>query len=64
MKGMEKKGYMQGDMNPTVSDYQRPNSSFAESQFGTTTEYVARQDKQINRAASDIRKQSYKGRYE
>lgn len=62
-EGMSRKGYDQGDMNPVVSDYQKPVSSFAESQFGTTTEYISRQDKHVNKAASDVRKQAYKGRY-
>lgn len=62
-EGMSKKGYDQGNMSPTVSDYQKPASNFAESQFGTTTDYINRQDSFVNKGASDLRKQAYKGRY-
>lgn len=60
---MNKKGYNQGDMKPTVDDYQKPMSTFSQTQFGNTTEYVSRQEKTQSREASDIKKQSYKGRY-
>ena len=60
---MAKEGYIQGDMSPRVEDYQKPMSSFAEGQFGGTTEYIARQDKFIEKEAKELNKQSYKGRY-
>jgi len=60
---MDKAGYSQGDMSPKVEDYQRPMKSYSQENFSKTTEYVERQDVQQDRAASDIRKQGYKGRY-
>ena len=60
---MAHKGYSQGDMSPVVEDYQRPLKSFSQEGFSKTTEYVERQDKHIDKAASDIRKQAYLGRY-
>lgn len=60
---MNKKGYKQGDMTPTVEDYQKPESSYPERQAGKTTEYISRQDKRQNEMSKDISKQHYKGRY-
>lgn len=60
---MAKKGYVQGEMSPTVNDYERPESNFSQAGFSKTTEYLARQDKFVNKEASDIRKQAYQGRY-
>jgi hypothetical protein len=63
MDKLSKAGYVNGDMSPHVSDYQKPMSAFAESQYGTTTDYIARQDRHQEGMAKDIKKQSYKGRY-
>lgn len=63
MDKMSKAGYVQGDMSPHVEDYQRPASTYAEHQYGTTTEYIARQDRQLNGEAKQLRSHSYKGRY-
>ena len=60
---MEKKGYMQGDMNPVVEDYQRPAKDYSQEGFSKTTQYMERQDKHQGMAASDIKKQAYSGRY-
>lgn len=60
---MEKKGYVQGDMKPSVEEYQKPMSNYSQSQFGKTTEYMSRQDKIQNKEASEIKGQAYKGRY-
>lgn len=62
-ENMAKKGHHQGDMSPTVSDYELPHKAFAESGFGETTHYIERSDKRQDKMASDIRKQHYKGRY-
>ena len=62
-ESMAKAGYIQGEMAPKVEDFQRPEASFAEKQFGTTTDYIERQDRFIDKEASEIRKQDYKGRY-
>lgn len=60
---MSKRGYEQGDMNPTVESYQKPEKDFAERGFSKTTEYVERQDKRQSEMARDVNKQSYQGRY-
>lgn len=62
-EGMSHAGYMQGDMSPKVKDYQRPKSDFSQEGFSKTLEYVERQDKHQKKAAHDIRKQGYMGRY-
>lgn len=60
---MSHRGVVQGEMNPTVEDYQSPMKSYSQENFSKTTEYVERQDEQRNRAASDVKKQQYQGRY-
>ncbi len=60
---MAKAGYAQGDMSPHVEDYQSPMASFSQEGFNKTTQYIERQDKHRNRAASDVKKQAYVGRY-
>ena len=60
---MSKAGYTQGDMNPHVEDYQKPEKDFAERGFSKTTEYVERQDKRQSGMASGLNKQAYNGRY-
>lgn len=62
-ESMSKRGYTQGDMSPSVKDYQKPEGDFAERQFGKTTEYVERQDKMQSGMAKGLNKQSYSGRY-
>lgn len=60
---MSKKGYTQGDMNPHVEDYQKPEKDFAERGFNKTTEYIERQDRSQSMMEKDVSKQSYQGRY-
>ena len=60
---MSKHGYTQGDMKPTVEDYQKPEKDFAERGFSKTTDYVERQDKRQSGMSKDLDKQSYSGRY-
>jgi len=60
---MSHKGHAQGNMSPTVEDYQKPESQFPEHQFGKTLEYIERQNKHQGMMAKDINKQSYSGRY-
>ncbi len=60
---MSKRGYTQGDMSPTVEDYQKPESNFAERGFSKTLEYVERHDKFEGKEAKEIKKQGYMGRY-
>ena len=56
-------GNMPGDMSPKVEDYQKPMSNYSQEPFGKTLNYVERQDSHQNKAASDLKKQAYKGRY-
>jgi len=60
---MSHRGHDQGNMSPTVEDYQRPASDFSQAQFGKTLEYIERQDKRQGEMAHDIKKQGYQGRY-
>jgi len=60
---MAKHGHTQGDMKPTVEDYQKPEKDFAERGFSKTTEYVERQDERQSGMAKGVEKQAYKGRY-
>jgi hypothetical protein len=56
-------GYAQGDMNPHVHDYQKPENDFAERGFSKTLEYIERQDRMQSGMAKGLNKQSYVGRY-
>lgn len=62
-KSMDKMGYEQGNMKPTVDNYQRPAKVYSQEGFSKTTEYVARNDATQTKYATDIKKQAYKGRY-
>jgi hypothetical protein len=63
MSDMGKKGHNQGDMSPTVKDYQKPESVYPETGFSKTTQYIERNDKRQNEMSKDIKKQHYVGRY-
>ena len=60
---MKEYGNKQGDMSPTVEDYQKPMKDYSQSGFSQTTKYIDRQDKFVGKESSQIRKQDYKGRY-
>jgi hypothetical protein len=60
---MDKAGYVQGDMSPKVEDYQRPQAAYSQEDFNKTTQYVERNNATQVKAAHDIEKQAYKGRY-
>ena len=60
---MDKKGYAQGDMKPEVKDIHLKESAYSQRGFSKTTEYISRQDAHQGKAARDVEKQSYKGRY-
>jgi hypothetical protein len=64
MAKMNREGYDQGNMSPKVESYQRPSGSLAGNQPGKTVDYIARQNAMVNKEASDVRKQDYKGRYQ
>ena len=54
---------MQGDMKPEVKSYQPSEREFAGME-GKTLNYVERRDKIQSEAASKIKSQAYKGRYD
>ena len=60
---MAHKGYHQGDMSPTVEDYQKPMSNYSQEGFSKTTAYQERHNAYEAKEAKDIKKQAYKGRY-
>lgn len=49
---------------PMTKDYQQADNQFAGNQFGTTLNYMKRQDKIQEKAAGKVKQQNYKGRYE
>lgn len=63
MNKMSKKGYVQGEMSPTVEDYQKPMNNYSQEGFSKTTAYEERHNAFNAKEASEIKKQSYKGRY-
>lgn len=52
------------DMSVKVKDYQPGQKEFAGAMMGKANEYMARTDKRMNKDASQVRKQAYKGRYD
>lgn len=60
---MAKAGYAQGDMSPKVEDYQKPTSTYSQTGFSKTTEYIERHNSFDGKEAAEIRKQGYMGRY-
>lgn len=60
---MSKMGDKQGNMSPHVADYQRPASNFSQHDLNMTTQYIERQNKHVAKECSEIKKQSYQGRY-
>lgn len=60
---MAMRGLDQGDMSPTIKDYQRPESDFSQEGFSKTLKYIERQNKFQATEASTIEKQAYEGRY-
>lgn len=60
---MSKRGVDQGDMNPTVESYQKPEKAFSQRDENKTTEYIERQDRRQDEMAKDVDKQAYRGRY-
>lgn len=62
-ENLGRKGYDQGNMAPDVEDFQKPMADFAEEGFSKTTQYIERKNGLEKKAANDIKKQHYKGRY-
>lgn len=56
-------GNKDGDMSVKVKDYQSAEKEFAGAMMGKTNEYMERTDKIMNKAASKIKGQAFKGRY-
>jgi len=63
MSKMSNAGKDQGNMSPKVEDYARPQAAYSQEGFSKTTQYIERQDAHQVKAARDIEKQAYKGRY-
>lgn len=60
---MAMRGHDQGDMSPSVKDFQRPEKVFSQEGFSKTLDYIERQNNFTGKEASTIDKQAYKGRY-
>lgn len=60
---MKEYGNKQGDMSPTVEDYQKPMKDYSQSGFSKTTQYISRQDNFVSKESSQVKRQDYKGRY-
>jgi len=60
---MAMRGHNQGDMSPSVKDYQKPTDDFSQEGFSKTLDYIERQDKRQSGMSKGINKQSYVGRY-
>jgi hypothetical protein len=60
---MAMKGLDQGNMEPHLKDYQRPEKVFSQEGFSKTLEYIERQNNFTGKEASRIEKQAYMGRY-
>lgn len=56
-------GVNQGDMQPHVEDYSMNPKDFSQEGFSRTLDYIERQDAFVARESADIKRQSYKGRY-
>ena len=52
------------DMSVKVKDYQPGQKEFAGAMMGKANEYMARTDRRMNKDASQVKKQAYKGRYD
>lgn len=50
-------------MSVKVKDYQPGEKQFAGSMMGTTNNYIERTDRHMDKAASKVKGQAYKGRY-
>lgn len=57
------KGYNQGEMKPTVDDYQKPMNNYSQTDFMKTDMYIERHDKFEGKECSKVKSQDYKGRY-
>jgi hypothetical protein len=62
-ESMKHAGYRLGDMSPHVEDYQKPHKDYSQEGFSRTDAYIERQDKFQAKESSEIKRQSYQGRY-
>lgn len=53
----------QGSDKVEKKDYQPPANQFAGSMMGKANDYMGRTDATMNKAASKVKGQAYKGRY-
>jgi hypothetical protein len=60
---MAMRGLNQGDMSPTIKDYQKPSKDYSQEGFNKTLDYVERQNKFQGTEARAVENQAYHGRY-
>lgn len=60
---MSHAGYIQGNMEPHVKDYEAPMGDFSQEGFSKTLQYIERQDRVREEGSATIRKHGYMGRY-
>jgi len=53
-----------GNMKVDVENIQAPESANSGKFYGSTTDYISRQDKRLKSEVSELRKQKYEGRYD
>jgi len=61
---MSGKGNEPGNMSPKVQDYQPKMGEYAGMQEGKTTQYIPKRDRIQVKAASQVKGQAFKGRYD
>ena len=61
---MGMKGYRQGDMSPTVKDFQKPEGCYSQKYDQSPTRYMERQDYMQKHEAGKLRREDHKGRYD
>jgi hypothetical protein len=61
---MGKKGYSQGDMSPSVKDFQKPESCYSQKYDQSPTMYMERQNSRQGHEAGKLKRENHKGRYD
>ncbi len=57
-------GYKGGDMKMHVDYYDKPESAYSQKHDQSTLNYISRQDYTQNKAASKLKSEAFKGRYQ
>lgn len=53
-----------GDMGAETQDVEYPQAGYAGDQSGKANQYKERQNKMVDKEASQVKRQDYKGRYD